>query len=82
MLFVIWTTAAYNYDQSMHEQIVAEASAQCADLDEKPEEYECRRSWPGAEERGGVRLVGDCRRRVRNKERPGRDQKGAAPPSL
>ena len=32
-------------------QIVAEASAQCADLDEKPEEYECRRSWRAAIEK-------------------------------
>ena len=51
VLSVIWTTAAYNYDQYMHEQIVAEASAQCADLDEKPEEYECRRSWRAATEK-------------------------------
>ncbi len=51
VLSVIWTIPAYNYDQSMHEQIVAEASAQCADLDEKSEEYECRRSWRAAIEK-------------------------------
>ena len=51
MLSVVWTTAAYNYDQYTHEQIVAEASAQCADLDGKHEEYECRRSWRAAIER-------------------------------
>jgi len=37
--------AAYVYDQYTHEQMVAEASAQCADLDEKHEEHDCRRSW-------------------------------------
>jgi hypothetical protein len=45
VLSVVWTTAAYNYDQYTHEQMVAEASAQCADLDEKHEEHDCRRSW-------------------------------------
>ena len=51
VLSVVWTTAAYNYDQYTHEQIVADASAQCADLDEKQEEYECRRSWRAAIEK-------------------------------
>ena len=51
VLSVAWTIAAYNYDQSTHEQMVAEASAQCADLDEKHEEYECRRSWRAAIEK-------------------------------
>ena len=45
VLSVVWTTAAYNYDQYTHEQMVAETSAQCADLDEKHEEHDCRRSW-------------------------------------
>jgi hypothetical protein len=31
--------------------MVAEASVQCADLDEKQEEYECRRSWRAATEK-------------------------------
>ena len=43
--------AAYVYDQYTHEQMVAETSAQCADLDEKPEEYECRKSWRAAIEK-------------------------------
>jgi hypothetical protein len=51
VLSVVWTTAAYNYDQYTHERIVADASAQCADLDEKHEEYECRRSWRAAIEK-------------------------------
>ena len=45
VLSVVWATVAYNYDQYTHEQMVAEASAQCADLDDKSEELECRRSW-------------------------------------
>ena len=40
VLSVVWTTLAYVYDQYAHEQMVAEASAQCADLDEKHEEDE------------------------------------------
>lgn len=51
VLSVVWTTAAYNNDQYTHEQTVAEASAQCADLDEKHEDYECRRSWRAAIEK-------------------------------
>ena len=51
VMSVVWTIAAYNYDQYTHEQMVAEASAQCADLDEKQEEYECRRSWRAAIEK-------------------------------
>ena len=42
VLTVAWTAAAYYYDQYTHEQMVAEASAQCSDLDDKHEELECR----------------------------------------
>lgn len=45
VLSVVWTAAAYTYDQHMHEQMVAEASAQCSDLDDKVEELECRKVW-------------------------------------
>ena len=50
-LSIVWTTTAYHFDQYTHEQMVAEASSQCADLDEKHEEYECRRSWRAAIEK-------------------------------
>ena len=45
VLSVVWTAAAYTYDQHLHEQMVAEALAQCSDLDDKVEELECRKVW-------------------------------------
>ena len=45
-----WAFGAYSYDQYAHEQAVAEVSSQCADLDEKHDEDDCRRRWRKAVE--------------------------------
>ena len=50
-LSIAWVIAAYCFDQYMHELAVADASAQCADLEEKVEEQDCRQRWRSALEK-------------------------------
>jgi hypothetical protein len=50
VLSAVWAIAAYHYDQYSHEQMIAEATTQCSDLDET-EAIECRRSWRAALEK-------------------------------
>ena len=51
VLSSVWATGAYFLDQRAHDQAVAEVSAQCADLDDKHEEDDCRRRWREAVEK-------------------------------
>ena len=50
-LSVAWVIAAYCTDQYLHQLAIADASAQCADLDEKEEEHDCRERWRAALEK-------------------------------
>ena len=49
-LSLAWAFGAYSYDQYAHEQAIADVSSQCADLDDKHEEDDCRRRWREAVE--------------------------------
>ena len=51
VLSSVWATGAYFLDQRVHEQAVAEVSTQCADLDDKHEEHDCRGRWRDAVEK-------------------------------
>jgi hypothetical protein len=51
VLSSIWATGVYFLDQRAHEQAVAEVSAQCADLEDKHEEDDCRGRWREAVEK-------------------------------